>query len=351
MNKKLIRAAAAILSAAQIMLLLCGCYDNNEIDSLAQVVALGVEPCGDENIRFTFAVADIGEFSSESDSGAKKSMRSFTAESTDIENAVMSVNSHISKQLNFAHMCIVVASRMAACEYLGDIAEYLERNPDVRPQTLVTVSEISPGEYLENTVTDMEVNPEKYFLNIFQKNRSYIPVMHLSDYTESLYCNTDCIAPVIKKGSSDNEFPTVGAALVHGGKLQSDIAETSMLGLLKSTAAVPIEYNGEIMNVRSVQKPKYEASLDGGHAYIRVHLTVESCDGKFSDSKYISECMEKFLTERSAAGCDVFGFSGITKKKFSDWSEYAAYDPEGSITRTVYDVTTGIANGGGSNDY
>ena len=126
MNKKLIRAAAAILSAAQIMLLLCGCYDNNEIDSLAQVVALGVEPCGDENIRFTFAVADIGEFSSESDSGAKKSMRSFTAESTDIENAVMSVNSHISKQLNFAHMCIVVASRMAACEYLGDIAEYLE---------------------------------------------------------------------------------------------------------------------------------------------------------------------------------------------------------------------------------
>ena len=336
-NKALLLAVMCV-----VILNLAGCYDNDEIDSLANVVALGIEKSGDST-GFTFAIADTGSFENTGDDGSKSGILCCFAQTDSIENAIDEVNRRLSKKLSFSHMSIIIAAKSSAREGIFDTVNYFEGMPDVRPQTLIAVSEIKPSEYLKNLNPSLEVNLEKYFLNVFQKGSGYIPVLRISDYTNSVSCATDVISPVIsgnpaQENSAEESSYVLGAALMRGGKLRFDVQDAAITGLLNSTKNVAVEYNGTRYILHSVKKPKITAKRNGTKTHVTVQLSVESKGRQFKATDFLEEKVRAYLAEASASGYDIFGFSDLMKKSFKFQKSYDGYDWKSQLMRCDYSV-------------
>lgn len=326
-----------------------GCYDNDEIDSLANVVAVGIEQSGNQ-IGFTFAIADMGSFASAGDDGSKSGSLCYFVQTDDIENAIEEINSRISKKLSFSHMSVILAAKSAARAGITDTVDYFEKMPDVRPQTLIAVSDIKPSEYLEKFNPSLEVNPEKYFLNIFQRSSSYIPVLRMSDYINSVNCTTDVLAPVISgsfsdSGTTEESSYVSGAVLMRKGKMRYEIGDTVTVGLLNSEKNVLLDYNGKEYILYSAEKPKISAEIKGTKTLVNVSLTVGSKSRKFKDNEFLAEKIKTYLTESSKGGYDIFGFSELMKKSFRFQNAYDSYDWRSSLVRCDYTVDVKILYG------
>ena len=322
-------------------LMLAGCYDNDEIDELANVTALGIEKDG-----FTFSIADTGSFSGEGDKGSESESICYFSKNKSIENAIDDVNRKISKKLSFSHMSVIIASKYSAKQGIYDTVKYFEGMPDVRPQTLIAISQIKPYEYLKNLKLSLEVNPEKYFLNIFQKSSSYIPVLKMSDYTNSVTCNTHVIAPIIASNDSEEENTEVmGAALLSDGKMREILHDLSVLGLLNSTKNVVFDYGEENYIINSLNMPKISVKPRGTETLVNISLNVGNKNNSFDDEKFLENRIKKYLNENSKKGYDVFKFSDFSKKAFKFQNDYDNYDWKSQLIRCKYDVNVTISDG------
>lgn len=322
-------------------LMLAGCYDNDEIDELANVTALGIEKDG-----FTFSIADTGSFSGEGDKGSESESICYFSKNKSIENAIDDVNRKISKKLSFSHMSVIIASKYSAKQGIYDTVKYFEGMPDVRPQTLIAISQIKPYEYLKNLKLSLEVNPEKYFLNIFQKSSSYIPVLKMSDYTNSVTCSADVIAPLISSNTSEEENTEVtGAVLLSDGKMRAILNDLSILGLLNSTKNVSFDYGEERYIINSLNMPKISVKPHGTETLVNISLHVGNKNNSFNDERFLENRIKKYLKENSKKGYDIFKFSDAAKKAFKFQSDYDNYDWKSQLLRCNYDVNVTISDG------
>lgn len=337
----------AAISAALLILNLCGCYDSSEIDSFANVIAVGIEPCPGGS-RFTFAIADAGGFDDSAGDGSKSGVICCVFDADSIENAIVGVNRSLSKRLSFSHMSISVLSEGADSRVCRSALMYFEAMPDIRPQTLICVSEVKPSEYLEKISPGLEVNPEKYFLNIFLKSDSCIPVLRLSDYTNALYCSKDVAAPVISgdlSGESvgEQDVSTAGAAVIHGGKIVDNVENIALWAVLNSTKITELEYKGSTYVIKSVSKPEIFVDVNAQSPVVRVNLKIKSADG-FADAEFISSELEALLTDFSKRGCDILGFADAAKKCFIRQKDFDNYDWQSHIKRARFSINTQIVS-------
>jgi len=321
--------------------MLVGCYDNDEIDELANVTALGIEKEG-----FTFSIADTGSFSGEGDKGSESKSICYFSKSKNIENAIDDINRKISKKLSFSHMSVIIASKYSAKQGIYETVKYFDAMPDVRPQTLIAISETKPYEYLDNLKLSLEVNPEKYFLNIFQKSSSYIPVLKMSDYTNSVTCSADVIAPLISSNTSEEENTEVtGAVLLSDGKMRAILNDLSILGLLNSTKNVSFDYGEEKYIINSLNMPKISVKPHGTETLVNISLHVGNKNNSFNDERFLENRIKKYLNENSKKGYDIFNFSDASKKAFKFQSDYDNYDWKSQLLRCKYDVNVTISDG------
>lgn len=320
---------------------LSGCYDNNEIDSLANVTAVGIEENG-----FTFAIADTGSFSGEEKKGTESSTICYFSESDNIENAIDDVNRKISKKLSFSHLSAIIVSEAAAKRGIFDTVNYFEGMPDVRPQTLIAVSEAKPSGYLKELKPSLEVNTEKYFLNLFQKDAAYMPILKMSDYTNSVSCENDVLAPLISSSSSGEANTVIKAALLfRNGKLLHKIEDLASLGLLNSTKNISFEYEGEKYVLNSVKKPKVSVDLEKENPHVNITLYLSDKNRKFSDEKFMENKIKSYLEKMSEHGYDTFDFSNILKKSFFLRKMYEKADWKSIIKNCTYSVDVKILDG------
>lgn len=308
----------SILAAALLAALLTGCYDSREIDDFANVTAVGIEP-GEGKTLFTFAISDAGSFDSEGDNGSQSGIMCCSAEADNIENAINEINKTTSKLLSFSHMSIIFISDKTAD--VSEAVKYLDSMPDVRPQTLISVSQIPPSEYLKKVSPQLEVNMEKYFMSIFCRNESYIPVLNVGEFTDALYCKKTVLAPVIS-GSADGEsiseedVSVIGAAPVANGKAVGFIENTAPLGLALSTKNVKMTYGGKDYLLKSVKKPKIRIDTSTPTPSLTIDLQIEFIGIGFDDNAFISDEVKKSVSTLLAGGYDVFGFSDLASKNF-----------------------------------
>jgi len=329
-----------IVCFSVLLVFFSGCYDNNEIDSLANVTAVGIEEEG-----FTFAIADTGSFSGEGEKGSESRTICCFSESDNIENAIDDVNRKISKKLSFSHLSAIIVSEGAAKRGIFDTVNYFEGMPDVRPQTLIAVSVIKPSRYLEELKSSFEVNTEKYFLNLFQKDAAYIPVLKMSEYTNSVSCGNDVLVPLISSSNDEESTVIKSALLLRKGKLLDKIEDTASLGLLNSTKNISFEYNGEKYVLNSVKKPDISIELKKGNPHVNITLYLSDKSRKFSDEKYVENKIKSHLEKMSDRGFDTFDFSKILKKSFLLQKIYESFDWKSAIKNCTYTVDVKISDG------
>jgi len=266
------------------------------------------------------------------------------------KNAIEEANSKISKKLSFSHLSAIIVSDYSAKEGIYDTVDYFEGMPDVRPQVLIAVSDIKPSLYLENLKPSLEVNTEKYFLSLFQKDSSYIPVLKMSDYTNSVKCSKDVIAPLITKTFGDDKSDgestfLLGAVVLRNGKMCFECDDMVTLGLLNSTKNVVLDYQNQKYIINAEKAPTLTAKLNGEKPVVNIHLDVSNKNGIFTDGKYIEERIESYLKKVSEFGYDIFGFSDLLKKSFRTIQSYEKYNWQKSIVNCDYNVEVKISDG------
>ena len=264
------RRVKIIIMIFIISVYLTGCYDNREIDTLATVMAVGIEN-GDRNDEklYTFALSDTGSLKSKS-SGDGTALICCSQSGRDLRSAIFEIDKKISKNLSFSHVSAIIFSQGAG---MYDDLSFFESNSKVRPQVIVALSEISPKKYLEALNPELEANPEKYFRSIFEKSRSYVANMSLRTFTDSYHTGETVVAPVIAgkekaKELKEEDAAISSAGIIRGARLVQKLSNDAYGGLLFS------EKNVRINNiiVRNIKKPRVEVELSQSKIKVKINI-------------------------------------------------------------------------------
>ena len=206
-----------------VILTLCmltGCYDNKETDSLAVVMAVGIDASGEEK-EYTFAVADNSGFAEKS-SGDSAGLVCFSQKAKNIENATKYLDGNLSKKLSLSHLSAVIFSEESARNSMYEDIDYFESKVYVRPQVMIGVCQKTASDYLESLKPRLETNPEKYFRSIFDSKDSRVTDLRIIDFTNAYHKDKRVLAPYIIVNGKENLTETKsyinGSAVIKNGK-------------------------------------------------------------------------------------------------------------------------------------
>ncbi len=314
------------MKIAVILLSLClltGCYDNKETDTLATVMAVGVDEAENEK-EYTFAVADSGAYSGDA-KGDSTSLICFTEKGKDIDSALDSLDRRLSKKLSFSHLSAVVFSKKSAKKDMYSDISYLEKKASVRPQAMIAITDLSAKKYLKGLRPSLEVNPERYFQYIMDKNEFYVSELSLSDFTNAYHTGETASAPVIKSKKNDDKLSEEdtyisSTALIKSGKLKDIVKDNWLIGLVHSQKKVT--RNGH--EIRSIQKPKVDIDTSSENPIVSITFHTKSDNGLKKD-KLKKETLD-FLNNYAQKGLDVMNAKAHAKKEFRLQKSYDKYN-------------------------
>lgn len=163
------------------VMLLTSCADRKEIDDYAYVIAAGIDEAENGKYKFTVSLANVNSIGETKDEKGGN-MSSVTAVATDFYTALDIINNNVSKKINLSHTKLIVFSSAVARSGIKSFTDSFVRELKIRPGTIVAVSE-NCEDYLKNLNPMLEINPEKYFKEIFETdNTNYAVRSYLSDF-------------------------------------------------------------------------------------------------------------------------------------------------------------------------
>ena len=181
--KKILFAALSSL-----IFLLTGCYDANEPNNIAYIVAIGVDTTDDDNIyEFTVQFAKTTQISGgSSEEGGKEGsdiVEIISIKAPTIYSAVSIANQIVSKKFTLAHTKLIVISDEIAKSGISNLFDTLGRNSDIRPNIYMAVSNGKAKDYLEAVKPVAEINPITYYRLIYESAYGgYVPKIILKDF-------------------------------------------------------------------------------------------------------------------------------------------------------------------------
>ena len=356
------------------VVLLSGCADRKEIDDYAYVIAFGIDKADGEKYKFTVSLANVNAIGETKGSGNTVNVSAVAA---DFYSALDIINNNISKKINLSHTKLIVFSAETARGGIKSFTDSFVRELKIRPGTIVAVSE-NCGDYLENLSPVLEVNPEKYFKEIFETdNTNYSVRSYLSDFFYSSNgADKTMILPVLgvmgedalensdadenKNPLGENDFSVdeipikaknkamvSGIAYFSGDKMiaQGSLHENIYHLLLTKSArktAYAVKNEGEIFSVSLSEFKKPEISVECSEnpkIFVKLFIDCETVylPDKVSEKlgsdgleKLVSEDLTKNIKSYLAKSSkflktDTENFSRCAKKNFltqKAWNEY-----------------------------
>ena len=171
-----------------ILLLTGGCYDANEPNNIAYVVALGIDKTEEKNIyEYTIQFAKTTQISGgSSEEGGKEGsniVEVINVKAPTICSGINMANQSVSKTFTLAHTKLIVISEDIARSGVRDIFDTFGRNSDIRPDIYLSVARGTAKDYLDAVKPIAEVNPVTYYRLIYQSEHGgYVPRTILRDF-------------------------------------------------------------------------------------------------------------------------------------------------------------------------
>ena len=185
MISKLIKTAVCV----SVIMLLSGCSDAIEPDTLGYVVAIGIDMPeeGQEGYNITLQFANpskiSGGSSEEGGKGGGESIENITVTAPGIYSAVNIANHIVSKTFVLSHTKLIVFSKDVCKNGISQFLETVGRSSDIRPNTYFGMSDGPAQKFLESVNPDTEVNPVRYYSMFFENDNSgFIPQNMSQDF-------------------------------------------------------------------------------------------------------------------------------------------------------------------------
>lgn len=367
-----------------LVLVLSGCSDAAEPDSLGYVVAIGIDKPKNSNSKFDITlqfanpVKISGGAGEEGGKGGADSIKNITVSAPGIYTAVNLANHIVSKVFTLSHTKLIVFSEELAKQGLEDILETIGRSGDIRPNTYFAISKGKAKDFLDAVNPETEVNPVRYYTMLFENDYSgFIPHNLSQDFYFFAGSNEkSTVLPLCavskKKGTYNSESMNYQYLLEDftAGEIPAEKQEAQVMGMaiFKKDKMVGTfgDIETEIYNLLAGQyksgyaayrysptpedpvtvlqqqnkKPEIfvDTSSDIPKIYLKLFIEADfysstpriSVEDHLDDftkeaSAEIKERVTAFLETTKQMGTDIVGFGSFAKRNFLDVDSFGKY--------------------------
>jgi len=354
-------------------------YSSHNIDSLAFVIALGIDSTESNELKVTFQFTNNSSFSENGTSSSDNEIINDTVEASSIDTAINLMNTYIGKKISMAHCKAVVFSESIAKRGISKEIYSLINNYEVRPTTNIIVSKIDAKTYIQNSTSNFETLITKYY-EVFPssaKYTGYTSNVIIGQFSNSIN-NSNYNATAILGGTIDasldnissaqntsnitsNNSPingkrkteNIGLAVFKGDTLVGELTalETLCHSIITnevSTFTISItdpEKNNEKIDLSctTTKKPKVNVNVSGTSPYINIDIFIDGNvlsvkkDKNYFDKNYIQKLntstnifLKKSITEylyktsvELHSDIDYFSKSAVINfLTLNDWNSY-----------------------------
>lgn len=401
MNKKLKHTLLLFLILTVSLFGLSGCYNEQNIDHLAYVVAIGFDIGNNNNLKLSFQISVPGGSGESGSSSQSDSSIITTVECSTFDSGVNLLNSYLSKQSNLSHCKILVFSEEFASKGISETLFTLMNKVEIRPDCSVLVSRCNAEYFLKNSKPVLEKLSARYYeiAPISSEYTGYTQSVTLSkffsDYTDTFQTCYAILGGINSSDTHDSSFlessgekdssnkanetliqgktniENMGLAVFKGDKLVGELdgIETICHLIISSTLnscviniPSPFEENKTIsLKVRLVKDTKNKAKLVNGSAYITSNVTLEARiltmdeNSKYLSSEEISKlekALNSYLTTKfydylykvsKELNSDIDGFGKHVVQNFLTMDDWKNYNWLENFKNSFFEVTVNTA--------
>ncbi|SDM99647.1 Ger(x)C family spore germination protein [Acetanaerobacterium elongatum] len=341
-----IRIAAILLS----LLLLCGCWNRRELDTMSIVLGCGIDK-GEKpgEINLICQIEKPSPAGGEGGAGAPAAkFLNVVNKGTDVFTILRDCNSQLGRKLYFPHNQVLIFGEDFAKEGIRKQLDFFLRDPETRMTVMVFVAMGKASEAM-NQPTVMEGAPVIDIVNMLQsqENTSEAPQIEVLDLLTALISpTTSAVAPLvsIEKDGDKTKSVVAGTGIFKGDKLVSALNGVETRGFLWVKGKVKSgiinfpfmdgDVSLEIIKAKSKVKP---ILLPDGTPMVKVEVTETSNLGAQNSMIDMSSVeMMNMLENRSAEvikseilytlqktkvlGTDIYGFGDLFHQHYhKEW--------------------------------
>jgi spore germination protein KC len=241
MIKNYITFSIKIMTCMFLILILSGCWDSKELDTLAVIIGSAIdkgEAVGE--IVFTAQIVNSSQIGPAGDKGSSsENAKTFwNAKSTGItiSDTIRKIVHQSSRRLFFPHNQVLVFSQDIAREGIGEYIDFFIRNNEYRLDNYLLISESTAGEVF-NVKSELEMLPASglsKLLNI-QYMASEVSVLKLDEFAVRLMSKTAApiaafVETIVTENGKINRVN--GSAVFKKDKLAGTLSADETRGLL-----------------------------------------------------------------------------------------------------------------------
>lgn len=397
MNKKFKNALTLFLILTFLLFSLSGCYNQNNIDHLAYIVAVGFDAGENNKLKLSFQISSPKGSSESGSSSQSDSSIVTTIECANFNSGVNLLNSYLSKESNLSHCKMIIFSEEFAASGISETLFTLMNNVEVRPDCNIMVSRCSAEYILKNSKPVLETLSARYY-EIAPSSSEYTGFTEsvtlsefFSDYNDtfkSCYAilgglntgdthNTNDNLPSYEKDSSnkadetliqsDMNIENMGLAVFNGDKLVGELTGVETIchhiisGKLNTciiNIPSPFKENQTIsVRLQLVKKPKHKVNIVNNSAYIDSNISIEARVLTMDEnSKYLNqeevtrleESLNSYMTSHlydylykisKEYNTDIDGFGSYAVRNFKTFDEWESFNWLENFKDSFFNVT------------
>lgn len=397
MNKKFKTTLVLFLILTILLFSLSGCYNQNSIDKLAYVVAIGFDVGENNKLKLSFQISVPGSSSESKGSSQSDSSIVTSIECATFNSGVNLLNSYLSKESNLSHCKIIVFSEDFAANGISETLFTLMNNVQVRPDCNVLVSRSNAEYFLKNSKPVLEKLSARYY-EIAPTSSEYTGLTEsitlsefFSDYTDTF---TSCYAilggintsdthnenydlPSYEKDTSNKANETLiqgkinienmGIAVFSKDKFVGELTgiETICHHIISgklNTCIInipsPFSENQTIsVRLQLVNSPKHKVNLVNGSSYIASNISLEARVLTMDEnSNYLNQeevtrlekAINSYMTSQlynylykisKDFNSDIDGFGSYVVRNFKTYEEWQNFNWLQNFKNSFFNVT------------
>lgn len=294
---------------------LCGCYDSQEIDKSAYVIALGIDK-GNNGYNYTFQISSPlamgggGEVGSMGDSEENNRVENIIIGAKTLSNARANLNNFLSKKINLSHLKIIVFSEDVVKIGLSPHLPFLLREREIRPNTRLAVSSSLAEEFLKGINPALEANTAEYYDLVFKNGQTFAPDKTLWEFVNEQETFASALpCGVVSTASKTDDFAKGDVPL----RISTSKSEFSGLYLIKNYkfAGKLTPEQGRTLALLSgeIDETELGISTDSGNHSVKI-FPKSKPDFRIRQTDNLATilCRSSFLTEINSSDCSINAF-------------------------------------------
>ncbi len=190
-----------------------GCNQPRDINSLGFLVALGID-----NNEYTLQFANPVAFAGSEGEFNKDSLKTLTINADSLNSAINTAQENLLKRVDTSYLKLVVFSDELKDGKIKDYLDVMSKSSRFHPDTYTAISKCTPKEFLQDVSDKLEMNPSKYYDNIFSgKYNQFSPKSTIKSANKAVL-----VMPVVDIGNNSD-----GIAVLSNGQIKYNLSNYS----------------------------------------------------------------------------------------------------------------------------